>query len=113
MFNQLEAHRLEVQLAPLNPRLRNYNEGGCRRVVTDIPPKWYREFCNRHPSSRGVRRGKFDTRIRRANVLRLLGRLAVGLPSVSKYREEVLELARSVSPKLPPPQRSTFSRSPF
>jgi len=110
MLNQLESHRLEVQLVPLNPRLRNYNEGGCRRVVVNQPPKWYRDFCNRHPSSRGVRRGKFDTRIRRANVMRLLARLACGKPSVSKYREEMLAVAERLH-ESPPRPRSTFSRS--
>lgn len=72
MLSQLESHQLQVVLVPLNPRLRNYNEGGCKRVVADQNPKWYRQFCARHPSSRGVRRGKFDTCIKRLNTLRAL-----------------------------------------
>ena len=32
MLADLESHRLEVQLVPLNPRLRNFNEGGCKRA---------------------------------------------------------------------------------
>ena len=93
MLAELDSAKLEVQLAPLNPRLRNYNEGGCKRVVTSRPVKWYRQLCNRHVSSRGVRRGKFDTRIKRANVLRLLQRLTSGLPTVSKYAPEILRVA--------------------
>ena len=93
MEAELDSAKLEVQLAPLNPRLRNYNEGGCKRVVTSRPVKWYRELCNRHVSSRGVRRGKFDTRIKRANVLRLLSRLSSGLPSCSKYAAEIRGIA--------------------
>ncbi len=93
MEAELDSAKLEVQLAPLNPRLRNYNEGGCKRVVTSRPVKWYRDLCNRYPSSRGVRRGKFDTRIRRANVLRLLSRLVAGKTSWSKYAAELRAIA--------------------
>lgn len=93
MFNELEAHKLEVELAPLSPRLRGFNEGGCKRVVTNKPPRWYRELCNNHASSRGVRRGKFDTRIKRANVLAILARLSAGFVSRSKYADELHAIA--------------------
>lgn len=93
MLAELESNRLEVQLVPLNPRLRNYNEGGCKRVLVDRNCAWYRAMCSRHPSSRGVRRGGFDTRIRRVNVERLLRRLIAGLPSCSKYAAEILRVA--------------------
>lgn len=92
MLNQLESHRLEVVLVPLNPRLRGYNEGGCKRVVADKPPNWYRKFCANHPSSRGVRRGKFDTKIKRKNVLRALRRMIDG-----KYRGKYLHELTAIS----------------
>lgn len=97
MLDQLESHSLQVMLVPLNPRLRNYNDGGCKRVVCDKPPVWYRQFCWQHPSSRGIRRGKFDTRIKRANVLALLRRLCAARNSTSKYAPELLRIARRVA----------------
>lgn len=93
MLMELESNRLEVQLVPLNPRLRNWSESGCKRVKAGINATWYRGFCSRHPSSRGVRRGKFDTKIRRANVERLLRRLIAGQPSCSKYAAEIRGIA--------------------
>lgn len=50
-------------------------------------------MCGRHPSSRGVRRGKFDTRLRRAGILSILRRLAAGLHSRSKYAGELRRVA--------------------
>lgn len=90
MLADLESHRLEVVLVPLNPRLRNYTDGGCKRVVADKPPVWYRNLCNEYLSSRAIRRGKPDTRIRRANILRVLGRLCEGRPTRSKYAHDLL-----------------------
>ena len=97
MFNDLDSHRLEVQLVPLNPRLRNWSEYGMKRVVTDMPPRWYRLMCQRHTSSREIRRGKQDTRVRRQNILRVLSRLVNGLPVRSKYAPEILRVAESRS----------------
>ncbi len=97
MLNMLESHKLEVQLVPLNQRMRGWCEGGCKRVVTDAPPKFYRQLCNRHVSSRGVRRGKFDTKIKRRNVLAALRRLVDGDKYRGKYRDELLAMARGKS----------------
>lgn len=97
MLEQLEAHRLEVMLVPLNPRLRGYNEGGCKRVCVDVPPRWYRALCRDHLSSRGVRRGKPDTKIKRRNVLRALTRMVDGRGYGGKYREEILRIANNVT----------------
>ena len=94
LLNELESHMLVVQLVPLNPNRRGWNEGGCKRVPVDVPPAWYRKMCNRHASSRGVRRGGFDTRIKRANVLALLARLAAGRETTSKYRDELVAVAK-------------------
>ncbi len=93
MLDELEATQLRVELAPLNPRMRNYNEGACKRVVIEAPPRWYRLFCRKHPSSRGVRRGKFDTRIKRQNVIMLLWKLSRAIPSRSKYADEIRRIA--------------------
>lgn len=96
LLNELESHQLQVILVPLNPRQRNYNDGGMKRCVADKSPRWYALFCAQHPSSRGVRKGKFDTRIKRKNVLRLLRRLSAGLPSCSKYADEIRGIARAL-----------------
>lgn len=96
MLNQLESHQLRVELAPLNPRLRNYNEGGCKRVVVDANPIWYRRFCGRHLSSRKRNHRKPDTKIKRANTLRALNQLIRGVPA-GKYGEEPVGIARGVA----------------
>lgn len=88
---ELEANPLVTILAPCK---RPCNEGGCIRVNVSQPPRWYRAMCAKFPSSRGVRRGKHDTRIRRANVLQLLNTLITKDRSRSKYAGEVLTIAR-------------------
>jgi len=94
LLYELEAHRLEVQLVPVGRNARCWTgEHSMKRCPVDVPPKFYRELCRRHQSSRGIRRGKFDTKIKRANVLALLRRLASGLPSVSKYADELRRVA--------------------
>ncbi len=97
MLDELESHRLEVQLVPLNPRLRNYNEGGCKRVVASRNPRWYATLCSRHLSSRKRNHRKPDTKIKRRSILRILRRLCDERPSVSKYAEEL----RRISQRLP------------
>jgi hypothetical protein len=96
MLNELESHRLEVVLVPLNPKLRGWNEYGMKRVCADVPPRWYRALCRDYPSSRGVRRGKPDTRIRRANVLRALTRMVEGRGYNGKYAQELIKIADSI-----------------
>jgi hypothetical protein len=93
MLAELESHQLCVCLAPLNPRMRGYNDGGCKRVLSDQNPLWYRNFCAQHSSSRGIRRGKFDTRIRRRSTLSVLSRIVGGKKSWSKYAEELQAIA--------------------
>jgi hypothetical protein len=96
MLDLLESHRLEVQLVPLNPRLRNFSEGGMKRVAADKNTKWYRELCARHLSSRKRNHRKPDTKIKRANILRILKRLAQGLPSRSKYAAELHKISSKI-----------------
>jgi hypothetical protein len=45
---------------------------------------------------------KPDTRIKRANVLRVLTRLSTGLPSRSPYVSDLLDLAAQVDPSILP-----------
>ena len=97
MLEQLESHRLEVMLVPLNPKLRNWNEYGCKRVCSDVPPRWYRAMCREHLSSRGVRRGKPDTKIKRANVLRALNRMVSCAGYGGKYRDELVAVAKKIT----------------
>jgi hypothetical protein len=94
MLAELESHQLCVCLAPLNPKMRGYNDGGCKRVLMDRNPLWYRNFCAEHASSRGVRRGKFDTKIRRRNTIRVLARMEAGKKTISKYAGELLAIAQ-------------------
>ncbi len=96
MLDELESHRLEVQLVPLNPRLRNWNAGGMKRVVADRNAEWYRKFCEKHPSSRKRVARKHDTKIKRASIIRILRRLCDGKPSVSKYAEELRRIGARV-----------------
>ena len=94
MLNELDSAKLEVQLVPVSRHARCYTgEHSCKRVAVSIPVRWYRLLCRRHPSSRGVRRGRFDTKIKRINILRLLARLAAGKPTWSKYAPELRAMA--------------------
>lgn len=94
MQAELEANPLVTILAPSKRSDRRDHD--MIRVNVSQPPRWYRRLCNRNPSSRGVRRGKFDTRIRRANVLSLLRTLLATGHSRSKYAAEVLALASRI-----------------
>ncbi len=95
MLAELESSKLEVVLVPLDPRKRNYNEGGMKRVAVSRNATWYQKLCAQYPSSRGTRRGGFDTRLRRANVLRALLRLQRGLYT-GKYRQDLLRIAQGM-----------------
>lgn len=97
MLAELESSPLVTILAP--SKRHDRRDSDMIRVNLSQPPRWYSQLCSRHPSSRGVRRGKFDTRIKRANVLQLLNTLIVHGKSRSKYAGEVLEAARKMSDK--------------
>lgn len=89
--------RAELECSPfvveLFPAPRPAHSGHCVRIASSVPPRWYRALCRAHPSARGVRRGKFDTRIRRQNVLRALARMAEGTGTRSPYAFDLLRLA--------------------
>jgi hypothetical protein len=90
MLSELESSRLEVVLIPSK---RQLNEWDMLRCCVSYNCTWYRKFCAQFPSKRGVRRGKFDTAIRRQNILRVLTRLCAGMTSRSKYGPELVKVA--------------------
>lgn len=97
LLDELESHRLDVQLVPLNPRLRGFNEGGMKRVCADKNARWYASYCSRHLSSRKRNHRKPDTKIKRRDTIRLLTRLCAGLTSKSKYADELRRIAGKVA----------------
>lgn len=97
MEAELSSHRLHTILVPLDPRKRNWNEFGMKRVNCDVPPKWFRKLCAAHTSNRGVRKGKHDTRLKRANILSTLRRLIAHGPQKSKYDAELLGIAQRIA----------------
>lgn len=92
MQAEFESSCLEVVLVPSR---RAVNEGGCIRVAVNRNCDWYRRFCSRHLSSRVRFRALIDTRIKRANVAKLLALLVSGRQSRSKYAPELLGIARA------------------
>lgn len=93
MLNELLSHRLTVILIP---QKRFTNEGGMIRVAIDKSPRWYSKFCDAHPSSRKRNHRKPDTRIRRADVISLLTRMAEGVAVRSKYAPELRRIAHEI-----------------
>ncbi len=97
MLAELESQRLEVVLVPLNPKLRGYNEGGCKRVCSNRSPRWYSQLCSRHLSSRIRNHKKLDTKIKRLSILRILQRLRDGKGTTSKYADELRRIGTRVT----------------
>ena len=82
LLAEMESNRLEVALIPARyPR----HEAHFVRVAVGQNPPWYRRLCAAHPSSRRRAKTAPDTRIRRANVLAVLGSLAAGKTTRSRY----------------------------
>ncbi|WP_415907295.1 hypothetical protein [Oleiharenicola sp. Vm1] len=90
---ELESSRLEVVLVPCR---REVNCGGCIRVAASRNAAWYRQLCNRYASGRFRRNRAFDTRIKRANIARILARLVDGKPSRSRYVADLERFAARV-----------------
>lgn len=90
MLHELESSRLEVVLIPSKRKLNEWDQ--CRCVVA-FNCVWYRRLCSEHASKRGVRRGKFDTRIKRAGITRVLTRMVNGQPTKSKYAPELRKIS--------------------
>lgn len=95
LLAELESNPLVTILAPSKRHDRRDHD--MIRVNMSQPPSWYRALCNRHPSSRGVRRGKFDTKIKRRNVTQLLNTLIARGHSRSKYAGEIMRVARKMA----------------
>lgn len=92
---ELESSPLVTVLVPSKRKDRRDHD--MIRVNVSQPPLWYRRLCGRHPSSRGVRRGRFDTRVKRRNVLQLLNTLITKGHSRSKYAGEILAVAKQLA----------------
>lgn len=92
MYFDLALNKLEVILTP------NKDRDGYIRSVTHQNPAWYRALCNRYPAHRRKprRKNKFDTRIKRQNILKTLERLASGDSWISKYEQDLKEYAESI-----------------
>lgn len=93
MLAELEAHPLTTILVP--SKRHDRRDSDMIRVNLSEPPPWYRKLCAKNLSKRAVRRGKPDTRVRRANILSVLTRLSEGLPSVSQYVPYLRAVARN------------------
>lgn len=91
LLAELQSNRLEVVLVPCRYEA---NTGGCVRVAVSRNCTWYRRFCARHTSSRQRRNSAVDTKIKRRDVERILGRLIAGLPVRSKYADELCQIAQ-------------------
>lgn len=90
MVAEFESNRLEVMLIPSK---RWVNEGGMIRVAASKNCTWYRKFCAKYLSTRVRGSRNLDTKIKRANISRILDRIARGLPSRSMYAPELIRIA--------------------
>jgi hypothetical protein len=77
LLDDLLSNQLEVELFP--SRIREYAERGAKiRVSTNTNAEWYRKLCDKYPSNRKIPRRKYDTKIKRANVISTLKTLVTG-----------------------------------
>ena len=109
LLAELESHRLEVALVPA-PRPRH--DGHAVRVAVSRNPSWYRRLCAWFPSSRRRAKSLPDTRVRRANIARILSLLAEGRPVRSQYAQPLARIASTlpalgVAPAIPPRPESS------
>lgn len=94
MLCDLEINQLQTILVP--SKRHDRREWDCVRVNVSVNCKWYRSFCSIHASKRGVRRGRFDTIVRRRETLKDLDRLLSGHPRGGVYEERILEAAKRI-----------------
>ena len=96
MLNELEFNRLTVVLGEAQwPQFTGHKV----RVAIEVNADWYRLFCAGYPSERNNRRGKFDTRVRRKDTIRVLRKLANEKKTSSKYAKPILDIARTLKYK--------------
>lgn len=91
MLAELEGNQLVTILAP--SKRSDRKDWDMIRVNMSINCDWYRRLCARHPSKRGIRRGKFDTVIRRKRTEETLRRLIAGKHTNSIYADELRRIA--------------------
>jgi len=85
MHDELESQQLTVALFPApHPAF----EGHMIRVPIESNVAWYRCLCSKYPV--GVR----STKVRRADILRVLARLASGKPSSSQFADYLVQMAK-------------------
>lgn len=94
MLAELESNQLTVVLAP--SKRRDRREYDMIRVAASRNATWYQRFCAKHPSDRKRRNLAPDTKIRRKDIVRILTRLVNGLPSRSKYAEELKRISETI-----------------
>ena len=65
------------------------------RLRVETPPQWYLDFIHQFPSKRHLhgKRKKFDSKIKRANILRLLNRMD---KTSSKYKQNLIHIANQM-----------------
>jgi hypothetical protein len=90
LLADLHSNRLVTVLAP--SKRSDRREWDCIRVNVSVSPRWYSALCSRHTSQRAVRRGKHDTAIRRANIVRSPERMIAGQDG-GIYGEELRQIA--------------------
>lgn len=98
MLDDLESHQLRVELVPLNPALRGYNEGGMKRVVADRNCKWYRAFCAKNLSTRKRRNPRSDTCIKRFRTIAALRAMMTGTRS-TYYFAQLTAISQKYQPE--------------
>lgn len=106
--DELESSALCVILVPAPEPMHS---GHMVRMAVECNPAWYRDLCERFPSSRIRNRAKSDTRIKRRNVLRILDRLAGGKPSTSYILPYLIRAAQEVA-KQPQPDFEAIQFQP-
>lgn len=94
MLNELQSHKLTTVLTP--SKRSDRRDWDMIRVNLDENPRWYRALCARHPSKRQVRRGKFDTVIRRHRIEQALTTMLKGGRVQSIYADELRRIASKI-----------------
>jgi hypothetical protein len=95
LLAELESNMLVTVLVP--SKRSDRRDSDMIRVNMSVPPKWYRKLCAANLSSRGIRRGKPDTKIKRRNIMALLRSLAAGRVPRSKYLADLARIAATIS----------------
>ena len=90
MLDELETQRLEVVLIPQPDPA---NPGACLRAVAAVNPAWYRRICAAFESRRKRHYRKFKTKVKRAEIRRVLAALCEKKTTQSIYAKWLLNEA--------------------